>query len=123
MVSGSDGLRDLIPEDSDRTRDTIPDTGAPSSSRLLVVRPTRMNIEEPTIPEPRLPEITLEDHGEDPLQEDKPVVQQTQPEAVEPTLRRSTRVRKSAIPTDYIVYLQEFDYDITTDNDPESFSH
>ena len=40
----------------------------------------------------------------------------------EATLRRSTRVRKSAIPNDYIVYLQELDYNIGAKNDPEMFS-
>ena len=37
-----------------------------------------------------------------------------------PTLRRSTRERKSAIPSDYIVYLQETD--IGAENDLETFS-
>ena len=32
------------------------------------------------------------------------------------------RVRKSAIPNDYIVYLQELDYNIGAENDPETFS-
>ena len=40
----------------------------------------------------------------------------------EATLRRSTRVRKSSIPNDYIVYLQELDYNIRAENDPEKFS-
>ena len=38
------------------------------------------------------------------------------------TLRRSSRVRKSAIPNDYIVYLQELDYNIGAENDLETFS-
>ena len=38
------------------------------------------------------------------------------------TLRRSTRVRKSAIPNDYIVYLQECEYNVGAENDPETFS-
>ena len=37
-------------------------------------------------------------------------------------MRRSTRVRKSAIPGDYVVYLQECDYNVGAENDPESFS-
>ena len=42
----------------------------------------------------------------------------------EATLRRSIRVRKSAIPNDYIyiVYLQELDYNSGAENDPKTFS-
>ena len=39
----------------------------------------------------------------------------------EATLRRSTRVRKSEFPNDYIVYLQELDYNIGAENDPKTF--
>jgi hypothetical protein len=38
------------------------------------------------------------------------------------TLRRSTRPKRSTIPDDYVVYLQESDYNIGAENDPESFS-
>ena len=38
------------------------------------------------------------------------------------TLRRSTRTRRSAISSDYVVYLQESDYNIGAENDPKSFS-
>ena len=38
------------------------------------------------------------------------------------TLIRSTRTKRSAIPNDYVVYLQECDYNIGVENDPESFS-
>ncbi|RVX03582.1 hypothetical protein CK203_027914 [Vitis vinifera] len=38
------------------------------------------------------------------------------------TLRISTKARKTTIPSDYVVYLQESDYDIGTENDPETFS-
>jgi hypothetical protein len=38
------------------------------------------------------------------------------------TLRRSTRPKKSAIPDNYVVYLQESDYNIGAENNPESFS-
>ena len=31
-------------------------------------------------------------------------------------------MRKPAIPNDYVMYLQELDYDIGTKNDPEKFS-
>ena len=38
------------------------------------------------------------------------------------TLRRSIRPKRSAILNDYIVYLQESDYNIGAENDPEFFS-
>ena len=50
------------------------------------------------------------------------VDQQIPQENDEETLRRSTRVRKSTIPNDYIVYLQELDYNIGAENVPETFS-
>ena len=37
-------------------------------------------------------------------------------------MRRSIRVRKSAIPDDYIVYLQECEYNVGAENDLETFS-
>ena len=37
-------------------------------------------------------------------------------------LRRSTRVRNSTIPSDYVVYLQESDYNIGAKHDPETLS-
>ena len=37
-------------------------------------------------------------------------------------LSRSQRERKPAIPDDYMVYLQEFDFDIRINQDPVSFS-
>ena len=40
---------------------------------------------------------------------------------VELTLRRSTRVRRSVILDDYIVYLQELDTDLRAENDPITF--
>ena len=36
--------------------------------------------------------------------------------------QHSTKVRKSEIPNDYIVYLQELDYNIGAENDPKTFS-
>jgi len=37
-------------------------------------------------------------------------------------VRRSSRIRKLAITDDYIVYLQESDFDIGPKDDPTSFS-
>ena len=51
---------------------------------------------------------------------EQPVEQHNPQENVGATLRRSTRERKSAIPSDFVVYFQESD--IGVENDPESFS-
>ncbi|RDX81376.1 hypothetical protein CR513_37955, partial [Mucuna pruriens] len=40
----------------------------------------------------------------------------------EAALRKSTRVKKLAIPSDYVAYLQESDYNIGAKNDPKTFS-
>ena len=52
----------------------------------------------------------------------QPVEQHAPQEDAAPTLRRSTRTMRSAIPSDYIMYLQEFDYNVGAKNDPETFS-
>lgn len=51
---------------------------------------------------------------------EQPVEQHDPKKNVSATLRRSTRERKSAIPSDFVVYLHESD--IGVENDPESFS-
>ncbi|RVW82846.1 Retrovirus-related Pol polyprotein from transposon TNT 1-94 [Vitis vinifera] len=53
---------------------------------------------------------------------EQPIEQRDPQENVDSILRRSTRVRKPAILSDYVVYLQELDYDIGAENDPEMFS-
>ncbi|KAL0403765.1 UNVERIFIED_CONTAM: putative mitochondrial protein [Sesamum radiatum] len=52
----------------------------------------------------------------------QPVDQQAPPENVDATLRRSTRIKRSAIPSDYMVYLQESEFNVRAKNDPEIFS-
>ena len=49
---------------------------------------------------------------------EQPVEQHNPQENVGATLRRSTRERKSTIPCDIVVYLQESDY--VVENDPDS---
>ena len=56
------------------------------------------------------------------MQPAQPVVQPAPQENIDATLRRSTRTRKSVLPSDYVVYLQESDYNIGAVNDPETFS-
>jgi len=56
-------------------------------------------------------------------EETNSLVRIDQNESQEPTnLRRSQRERMSAIPDDYMVYLQESDLDVGIKNDPISFS-
>jgi len=53
---------------------------------------------------------------------DEQLAEQHDPqENVGAALRRFTRVRKSTIPSDYIVYLQESDYNIGAENDSKTF--
>jgi len=52
---------------------------------------------------------------------EQPFEQHDPQKNVDATLRRSTRVRKSTIPSDYIVYLLESDYNIGAENNPETF--
>src|SRR3954468_21191683 len=84
----------------------------------------QMNVEQSVI---QIPQAAADDiivdhiaqHSPEPVQ---PVVQLASQENVDATLRKSTRTRKSALPSDYIVYLQESDYNIGAVNDPETFS-
>ena len=61
-----------------------------------------------------------QDNVEQPIEQ--LVEQQVPQESDELTLRRSTRVKRSAIPSHYVLYLQESDYNIGAANDPETFS-
>ena len=134
LVSGSDQFRNIISH-IDHTK-SQPST---SSDRLVVVHntPQAQTGVEQTITEVQ------------PITEDQPIIEvpqavdnisvdqvdqelpATSEQLVEPhtsledggaTLRRSTRTKRSAIPSDYVVYLQESDYNIGAENDPESFS-
>ena len=53
---------------------------------------------------------------------EQPVEQHAPQENVDASLRRSTRTRKSTIPSDYVEYLQESDYNIGAENDLEIVS-
>ncbi|KAL0313498.1 UNVERIFIED_CONTAM: Copia protein [Sesamum radiatum] len=52
---------------------------------------------------------------------EQPVDQQAPPKNVDATLRRSTQIKRSAIPSDYMVYLQESEFNVGAENDPETF--
>ena len=63
-------------------------------------------------------EQQLADQTDHEVIHDTPIVDEPQVTS----LRRSQRERKSTIPNDYVVYLQESELDIGIDNDPVSFS-
>ena len=120
MISGRDRFRDLIP-----VHDHIETQPSTSYERLVIVHHTPqvpISVEKPIIEVPQIAENLPEDQQvqELPYNLEQTVEPQAPPGADGPTLRRSTRGRKSAIPSDYIVYLQETD--IGVENDPETFS-
>ncbi|RZB63650.1 GDSL esterase/lipase isoform C [Glycine soja] len=114
LISGSDQLRDLGYE-----IDYI--ESQPSTSERLVV--VQRDDEQHMIDIPQTianNPVDQVDH-QIPENDEQPVEQHDPQENVDITLRRYTRVRKSAIPSDYIVYLQESDYNIGVKNDLETF--
>ena len=102
-----------------------------SSARLIVIHTTLV---QPSMrqPIPKVPHIVdiepvdqvineeIREIVEQPIEQQ--VDQQIPEENDEATLRRSIRVRKLEIPNDYIVYLQEMDYNIGAKNDLETVS-
>ncbi|KAL4340139.1 hypothetical protein GQ457_08G024220 [Hibiscus cannabinus] len=104
-VSGSDLSRNSIPVDQPST----------SSERLVIIYNTpqaQTGVEQPINEVPQPAENTPVDQivHENPEIIEQPVEQHDPQENVGSTLRRSTRERKSAISSDYVVYLQESDY-------------
>ena len=81
-----------------------------------------MDVEQPIIqiPQAAADDIIVDHVAQYSPETAQPVVQPAPQENVDATLRRSTRTRKSALPSDYIVYLQESDYNIGAVNDPEN---
>ena len=61
-------------------------------------------------------DVVVNEEGDDNVQVDEQV--QPQQEVV---LKRSTRVRRSVIPDDYIVYALKHENDLSMNNDPVSF--
>ena len=58
----------------------------------------------------------------EPIQVHEEVTQQPQEPQVQVSLRRSTRERRSTILDDYVVYLQEYEFDMGLEDNPISFS-
>ena len=110
---------DLIP-----IHDHIETQHSTSYDRLVTVHNTPqvpISVGQPIIEFPQVTENLPEDQQ---VQELPHNLEQTvEPRAPQgedgPTLRQSTREKNSAIPRDYIVYLQETD--IGAENDPKTF--
>ncbi|KAL4304232.1 hypothetical protein GQ457_10G014510 [Hibiscus cannabinus] len=116
-VSGSDLSRNSISVYQPST----------SSERLVIIYNTpqaQTGVEQPINEVPQPAENTPVDQIVHENLEiiEQPVEQHDPQENVGSTLRRSTRERKSAISSDYVVYLQESDYNVGAENDPEPFS-
>ena len=116
MISGKDRFRNLIP-----THEHIETQPSMSYDRLVIVHNTPqvpISVEQPIIEVPQVVENLPEDNQIQELPHN--LEQIIKPQVLQgedgPTLRRSTRERKSTIPSDYIVYLQETD--IGDENDP-----
>ncbi|RVW30939.1 Retrovirus-related Pol polyprotein from transposon TNT 1-94 [Vitis vinifera] len=128
LVSGSDQFRNIV-SDIDHT-ESQPST---SSDRLFIVHNTpqvqtgvERTIDEvqPVIEVPQVVDNIPVDQVDQelPNTSEQQVEPHTSLEDIGTTLRRSARTKRSAIPSDYVVYLQESDYNIGAENDPESFS-
>ena len=126
LISGSDQFQDIVYE-----KDHYEGQPFGSSDRLIVIHTPQVqsNVRQPIPEVPHIADIDLVDqvaNEEIPEIVEQPIEQQVDQqipqENDEATLRRSTRVRKSATPNEYIVYLQELDYNIGAENDLETFS-
>ena len=120
MISGRDRFRDLIP-----IHDHIETQPSTSYDKLVIVHNTHqvpIVVEQSIIEVPQVAKNLPEDQQVQELPHNlEQTVEQEAPQGeYGPKLRRSTRERKSAIPSDYIVYLQETN--IGAEYDPETFS-
>ncbi|KAK9113689.1 hypothetical protein Syun_020486 [Stephania yunnanensis] len=134
MISGRNHFQDNVPK-----RVHYDDIPSKSSSDHMYVIPSfahvPLRIEEQRVQTPQVVDNPPRDQVvheelemvEQPIIHEVPQVneqvdQHDLQENVDTTLRRSTRVKRSAIPSDFIVYLQELDYNVGVESDPETFS-
>ncbi|KAL5823734.1 hypothetical protein ACOSQ4_021634 [Xanthoceras sorbifolium] len=122
LISGSDQIRNIISEIDHSV--SQPST---SGDRLVIVYnapQVQTGVEQPIIEVPQVVDNIPVDHviQEFPETSERQVGPHIFQENISTTLRRSTRTKRSAIPSDYVVYLQESDYNVGAENDPESFS-
>ena len=77
-----------------------------------------MGVRQPVIEVPQAVEsdyvdqVVCEEQHDDIEQTGEEPVEQVPQQDDQTTLKRSTRVKKTTIPSDYVVYLQESDYNI-----------
>ncbi|RVW50232.1 Retrovirus-related Pol polyprotein from transposon TNT 1-94 [Vitis vinifera] len=128
FVGGSDQFRNIV-SDIDHT-ESQPST---SSDTLFIVHNTpqvQTSVErtidevQPVIEVPQVVDnIPIHQVDQElPNTFEQQVEHHTSSEDIGATLRRFARTKRSTILSDYVVYLQEFDYNIGAENDPESFS-
>uniref|UniRef100_A0A2N9GN46 CCHC-type domain-containing protein n=1 Tax=Fagus sylvatica TaxID=28930 RepID=A0A2N9GN46_FAGSY len=122
LISGSDQTRNIVSE-----KDHSESQPSTSSDRLGIVYSTpqvQTGVEQPIIEVPQAADDIPVDQvvQELPRTFEQRVEPHTSKEYDGTTLRRSIRPKRSAIPDDYVVYLQESDYNIGAENDPEFFS-
>ena len=122
VISGSDHFRNIV-----SAHDHIESQPSTSNDRLVIVHSTpqvQTSAEQPIIEIPQVVDSILIDQAVQELQQapEQLVEPQVPQGTIGTTLRRSTRNKRSAIPSDYVVYLQESDYNIGAKNDPETFS-
>ena len=121
LISGSDQTKNIVSE-----KDHSESQPSTSSDRLIIVHSTpqvQTGVEQPIVEVPQAADDIPVDQG---VQELPRISEQVEPHTSQEddgtTLRRYTRPKRSAIPNDYVVHLQESDYNIGAENDPESFS-
>ena len=121
LISGSDRFQDIVYE-----KDHIDAQPSTSSDRLIVIQnapQVQTGDRQPIIEAPQIANDNPVDQvvQDSPEIIEQPIEQRDPHENVDLTLRRSTRVRKTTIRSDYVVYLQESDYNIGVENDPKRF--
>ena len=83
------------------------------------IQEVRVEVPMPNTDTIVVPQVAIQPNNsrEQQILHDEPAV--VEPQAI--ALRRSQRDRKSAISDEYVVYLQESEFDLGIDNDPVSF--
>ena len=118
LIDGSGQFHDTLFE-----RDHYQGQTSSSSHRLVVIHTYEVETGiRPVIKNPQTLELVdhvVEEHQNVGQPIEYSIEQQVPHET---TLRRSTRVRNSAISSNYVMYLQELDYNIGAEHDLETFS-
>ena len=118
LISGSDQSQDLV---------SMRDQPSTSSDRLVAIYnafQVQPDVEQRIIEDPQVvDDFSVDEAILDIPEINEQLVEQHNPlKNVDSTLIRSTKERKSAIPSDYVVYLQEFDFTVGAVNNLETFS-